>query len=74
MKIDCTRCEMYRTEHCDDCLVTALLHPPDTEIEIEDDLDSPLEALASAGLVPVLKFRARAPAPRSDAAEPAETG
>jgi hypothetical protein len=74
VKIDCTRCEMYRTEQCDDCLVTALLHPPDTEVEIEEDLDSPLETLASAGLVPMLKFRPRAPAPQSDAAESAETG
>ena len=34
MKIDCTACEMYRSEHCDDCLVTALLHPPDGVVEI----------------------------------------
>ena len=42
MKIDCTSCEMYRSSHCDDCLVTALLHPPEGEVEIEEDLDEPL--------------------------------
>ncbi len=63
MKIDCTTCEMYRSSHCDDCLVTALLHPPEGEVEIEEDLGEPLEALAGAGLIPVLKFRPRARPP-----------
>jgi hypothetical protein len=60
MKIDCTRCEMYRTEHCDDCLVTALLHPPEGAVDIDSELDSSLRALADAGLIPVLRFRPRA--------------
>lgn len=64
MKIDCKTCEMYRSRHCDDCLVTALLHPPEGEIEIEEDLGEPLGALAGAGLIPVLKFR-----PRTERAE-----
>ncbi len=59
MKIDCTGCEMYRTEHCDDCLVTVLLHPPASMVEIDDELDEPLSTLSAAGLVPVLKFRPR---------------
>jgi len=59
MIIDCTKCEMYRSQHCDDCLVTALLHPPEAQVEIADDFDSPLQALAGAGLIPVLKFRPR---------------
>lgn len=67
MKIDCTTCEMYRSSHCDDCLVTALLHPPEGEVEIEEDLGEPLGALAQAGLIPVLKFR-----PRTRTPEPAE--
>lgn len=62
MKIDCTQCEMYRSDHCDDCLVTALLHPPEDVVDIEEDLGAPLEALAGAGLIPVLKFRARSEA------------
>ncbi len=69
MKIDCTTCEMYRSQHCDDCLVAALLHPPEGEVEIEEDLGEPLGVLAGAGLIPVLKFR-----PRSDAVEPPDEG
>lgn len=59
MHIDCTQCEMYRSEHCDDCLVTALLHPPDQSIELDADLGTSLQALSGAGLIPVLKFRRR---------------
>ncbi len=59
MKIDCHECEMYRSEHCDDCLVTALLHPPEGVVDIDEDLNRPLRALSGAGLIPVLKFRPR---------------
>ena len=59
MKIDCSECQMYRSEHCDDCLVTALLEPRMGSVEIEDELDPPLQALAGAGLIPVLRFRPR---------------
>ena len=59
MKIDCRSCEMYRSEACDDCLVTALLHPPDAQVDIDEEFDGPLGALAGAGLIPVLKFRPR---------------
>ena len=59
MRIDCTECAMFQSEHCDDCLVTALLHPPHGTVEIDDDLEPPLIALSGAGLLPVLKFRSR---------------
>jgi hypothetical protein len=59
MRIECSSCVMYQTEHCDDCLVTALLHPPDSLVDIDDDLDPSLQALSGAGLIPVLKFRPR---------------
>jgi hypothetical protein len=59
VKIDCTQCEMYRSDHCDDCLVTALLHPPTGTVEIDEELDPSLRALTGAGLVPVLRFRPR---------------
>lgn len=61
MRIECSNCEMYRSTHCDDCLVTALLRPPDGVVEIDDDLEGSLETLSGAGLIPVLRFR-----PRSD--------
>jgi hypothetical protein len=56
---------MYQTEHCDDCLVTALLHPPDSLVDIDEDLDPSLQALSGAGLIPVLKFRPR-PSPTEE--------
>jgi hypothetical protein len=75
VKIDCRKCEMYRSEHCRDCLVTALLHPPSAEVDIDDDLDEGLQALAGAGLIPVLKFRARRDAPDGhDPPQEAEAG
>jgi hypothetical protein len=59
VKIDCTQCEMYRSDHCNDCLVTALLHPPEGAVDIDDDLANPLGTLSEAGLIPVLRFRPR---------------
>jgi hypothetical protein len=59
VKINCIECSMYRSEHCDDCLVTALLHPPAEEVEWAEDLEAPLGALAEGGLIPVLRFRPR---------------
>jgi hypothetical protein len=68
VKIDCNQCEMYQSTHCEDCLVTALLHPPAMPVEIDEDLDPPLQHLADVGLIPVLKFRPRAES------RPVETG
>ena len=59
MRIDCTQCEMYESEHCEDCLVTAVLHPPAGLVDIDEDMDPPLQELAGVGLIPVLKFRPR---------------
>ncbi|MDP9068943.1 MAG: hypothetical protein M3N53_11465 [Actinomycetota bacterium] len=63
MRIECSDCEMYRSQHCDECLVTALLHPPDGVVDIDEDLDPGLRALSGAGLIPILRFRPRAAAP-----------
>ena len=59
MRIECTDCEMYQSSHCDDCLVKALLHPEDGVVDIDEDLDAPLQTLSGAGLIPVLRFRPR---------------
>jgi hypothetical protein len=66
MQIECSNCEMYQTSHCDDCLVTALLHPPEDVVEIDDDLEEPIEALQSSGLIPILRFRPREEPPESE--------
>lgn len=68
MKIDCTQCEMYRSAHCDDCLVSVLLHPMGGPVDLEEELDEPLRNLSGAGLIPVLKFRQR-PDPPAGAEE-----
>ena len=72
MRIDCTQCEMYRSSHCDDCLVTAMLHPPQSPVEIPDELARPVEALTGGGLIPVLRFRPRAPSEETTAEPPEE--
>lgn len=59
MRIECSECTMYRSEHCEDCLVTALMQPSSEAVEIDDELGAPLHALAGAGLIPVLRFRPR---------------
>lgn len=59
MRIDCRQCEMFRSEHCGDCLVTAVLAPAADVLELEDELEQPLQALSGAGLLPVLRFRPR---------------
>ncbi len=69
MKIVCQDCSMYQSSHCDDCLVTALVHPPDGVVEIDEELDDSLQALSGAGLIPVLRFRPREPGPVAPAAE-----
>ena len=78
MRIECSECEMYQSSHCDDCLVTALLHPIDDVVEVDETLDASLQTLSGAGLIPVLKFRPREPradAPSTGASGPAaETG
>ena len=61
MKIDCSGCQMYQTAHCEDCLVTALLHPPEGVVEIDEELSPSLENLSGAGLIPILRFRPRSP-------------
>jgi hypothetical protein len=60
---------MYQSEHCEDCLVTALLHPATDSVEIDEGLDPSLKALSGAGLIPVLRFR---PRPEPPAAAPEE--
>lgn len=56
MRIDCTKCVMYDSEHCRDCLVTAMLHPPSAEVEWDPSADSSLATLADAGLIPMLRY------------------
>ncbi len=58
--IDCDSCVMQHSEACDDCVVTYICNrEPDDAVVIElSDLRA-MRMLASAGLVPELKHRAR---------------
>ena len=58
--IDCSDCEMHKTEHCKDCFVMALLSPKEGPIEIDEEERAAIETLQEAGLAPVLKFRRKA--------------
>lgn len=69
MQIECSQCEMYRSAHCEDCLVTSLLHPPDAVVDIDEELGSGLQALSGAGLIPILKFRPRSEPPPTQSGE-----
>ena len=61
MIIDCKDCEMYQTDHCEDCFVMAVLTRRGEEpLELEEDERKAMASLQKAGLAPILKFRRRA--------------
>ena len=62
MIIDCKECEMYRTEHCNDCFVMAVLSrkEPETKLVIDPEIEEAVFNLQAAGLTPVIKFRQKA--------------
>lgn len=61
MVIDCTECEAYRTSHCGDCFVMAVLnHNPEAPLVIAQDQEPAITRLQEAGLAPALKFRRKA--------------
>jgi hypothetical protein len=53
MLIDCATCEM-RDVACDDCVISVLLGSP-PHVEIADETNAALRALADGGLVPPLR-------------------
>lgn len=59
--IDCDRCVLRDTDACDDCLVSFLLdREPDDAVVIDADEERAVRMLERAGLVPTLRFTARA--------------
>lgn len=61
MIIDCKDCEMYQTQHCDDCFVMAVLTRRGEEpLELEEEESQAMKSLQEAGLAPILKFRQKA--------------
>ena len=61
MIIDCRQCEMFQSDHCKDCFVTAVLSRTDASVvEIDPEEEPAIGHLQEAGLAPVLKFKRRA--------------
>lgn len=61
MLIDCDACVMRHTDACADCVVTALLDPPDGAVVFDLEAARALRALADEGLVPRSRFSPSAP-------------
>ncbi len=59
--IDCDCCTLRGSTACDDCVVSFLLdREPDDAVVIDADEARAMRLLASAGLVPELRFAERA--------------
>jgi hypothetical protein len=61
MLISCETCAMQHTDHCNDCVVMAVVDPsPRTgALVIDADEERALRELADAGLIPEIRMRRR---------------
>jgi hypothetical protein len=61
LRIECESCLMRHSEHCRDCIVTALVAPSPRRVALVVDAEEEraLRDLASAGLIPEIKMRRR---------------
>lgn len=61
MIIECDRCAMQHTDHCRDCVVSALLDPapPAKGVVIDADEERALRIMARAGLIPQIRMKRR---------------
>lgn len=66
LHIDCDTC-LVRGLACHDCVVTALLGPPD-ELSLDNDEQRALSVLADSGLVPPLRLVTPVPGPEVESA------
>jgi hypothetical protein len=55
MLIDCDTC-VARDIACGDCVMTVLLGPPSSRVELDDEERAAIGSLAEAGLVPPLRL------------------
>lgn len=62
MIVDCSRCEFFETETCEDCFVRVVLSHKDhsTPLVLEPDEEEAIAALEEVGLIPVIKFKRKA--------------
>lgn len=61
MLIECRSCTMRHSEHCQDCVVSALLEPTPRRgaLVVEAEEERALRELARAGLIPEIRMRPR---------------
>jgi hypothetical protein len=65
MRLDCGSCAIRESEHCEDCVVSALVEPPQGAVVLDVEEERALRALARAGLIPGRRLGGgRAPAVR----------
>lgn len=59
MLIECGTCAMQHTDHCRECVVTALLEPSPRRngVVVDADEERALRELAQAGLIPEIRMR-----------------
>ena len=59
MLIECRTCVMQHTDHCRDCVVTALMEPSPRRggLVVEADEERALRELARAGLIPEIRMK-----------------
>lgn len=61
MLIECDTCVMQHSDHCKDCVVSALVDPKPRRgaLVVDADEERALRELAGAGLIPQIKMRSR---------------
>ncbi|HYZ94073.1 MAG TPA: hypothetical protein VFA34_16995 [Actinomycetota bacterium] len=59
--ISCDACAMQHTDHCRDCVVSALLEPSPRRrgVVVDAEEERALRELAHAGLIPEIRMRPR---------------
>lgn len=59
--IECASCAMRYSDHCADCVVTALLSadPRRNRVVVDADEERALRELAGAGLIPQIRYKPR---------------
>ena len=60
LHVDCDRC-LARGPACQDCVITVLLGPLETSVDLDHDEQAALSALAESGMVPPVAVDPRSP-------------
>ena len=56
LHVDCASCVARRPAACGDCVISVLLGSPPQGVDLDDDEQAALSALADQGLVPPLRL------------------